>query len=96
MDLVLLKLLKAKLASEGIQTFIKNIHPPAAGEVTPIVAWPELWLVDNQQFAAAMRLVKRELIGLTHAGLPWQCPACGEKLEGQFTICWRCGASREE
>jgi hypothetical protein len=25
----------------------------------------------------------------------WVCPACGEKHEGQFTSCWKCGGTRE-
>src|SRR5687768_4904637 len=24
----------------------------------------------------------------------WQCPRCGEKLEGQFVQCWKCGTNR--
>ncbi len=26
----------------------------------------------------------------------WKCSRCGELLEGQFTDCWNCGASRDE
>jgi DNA-directed RNA polymerase subunit RPC12/RpoP len=22
---------------------------------------------------------------------PWQCQGCGEKIEAQFTQCWKCG-----
>ena len=25
----------------------------------------------------------------------WTCPSCGEKLEGQFGSCWKCGANRK-
>lgn len=25
----------------------------------------------------------------------WECPACGEKIESGFEICWACGSSRE-
>ena len=25
---------------------------------------------------------------------PWKCPKCGEKVEGQFSECWKCGAKR--
>jgi ribosomal protein L37AE/L43A len=24
----------------------------------------------------------------------WTCPQCGEKVEDQFTNCWKCGHSR--
>ncbi len=26
----------------------------------------------------------------------WICPHCDERLEGQFTACWKCGAKRPE
>jgi len=25
----------------------------------------------------------------------WKCSKCGEELEGQFTSCWKCGATKE-
>jgi DNA-directed RNA polymerase subunit RPC12/RpoP len=25
---------------------------------------------------------------------PWTCPNCGERCEGQFTQCWKCGTER--
>lgn len=27
---------------------------------------------------------------------PWKCPACGERVEGSFDLCWSCGAERPE
>jgi hypothetical protein len=27
---------------------------------------------------------------------PWTCGSCGESIEGSFTACWSCGASRTE
>jgi hypothetical protein len=27
-------------------------------------------------------------------GQPWQCPKCGENLESQFELCWKCGTAR--
>ncbi len=27
-------------------------------------------------------------------GAAWTCPTCKESVEGQFEVCWRCGASR--
>ena len=26
----------------------------------------------------------------------WTCAHCGENLEGQFTECWKCGATRPQ
>ena len=28
-----------------------------------------------------------------YSGQHWTCE-CGEKLEGQFTACWKCGSAR--
>ncbi len=28
------------------------------------------------------------------AGTSWNCPDCGQQVEGQFDACWNCGASR--
>lgn len=28
-------------------------------------------------------------------GAAWTCPACGERIEGQFTACWNCGTSND-
>jgi hypothetical protein len=28
------------------------------------------------------------------AAEPWTCPQCGERIEGQFGVCWQCGAER--
>src|SRR4051812_10831369 len=25
----------------------------------------------------------------------WQCPKCGESIEGSFDLCWNCGTSRD-
>lgn len=28
-------------------------------------------------------------------GDDWTCPHCGERIEGQFTACWKCGTPRD-
>ena len=28
------------------------------------------------------------------AGIPWTCPGCGEQVEAQFGICWKCSTPR--
>jgi len=27
-------------------------------------------------------------------GQPWTCPNCGEEIDGEFDLCWNCGAER--
>ena len=44
-------------------------------------------------YEKAKELIDGFLAGVNN-GDAWQCPACGEHSEAQFTACWRCGAER--
>ncbi|MEI8166187.1 MAG: DUF2007 domain-containing protein [Chloroflexales bacterium] len=82
-------LLKGWLESEGIVATIQGEDHP-----TPDVL-PSVW-VATQDYERAEALVRDFLHAHQAApvGTPWQCPACGETLDPQFTDCWQCGASR--
>ena len=58
------------------------------GELPPIECQAELW-VEARDVARAEEILFRQ----QPAGPDWSC-ACGERLEGQFSHCWRCGAER--
>lgn len=87
--------LKNVLESHGIHCTIKNeFLGGAAGEVPPIECWPELWVIEDNEFDEATAIVS--VASLEYSAVSaetWSC-VCGEALEGQFTACWRCGASR--
>ncbi|WP_376692496.1 putative signal transducing protein [Wenzhouxiangella sp. EGI_FJ10409] len=55
-------------------------------------ARPSLWVRRRDVQSARRVLARRDEAG---DGLPWTCPDCGERLEGQFTTCWQCGHARE-
>lgn len=96
-DTAMLEYLRAALAERGIAAFVRNPvnAGAAAGELPPAVAPPELWLVDDDDRAAAERLVSGVRAELqTPRGGPWRCPRCGERLEPQFAVCWACGTER--
>ena len=58
---------------------------------------PSVWVLDDGQASSAEVFLaqygSREDPGTTN-GATWACPACGERIEFQFTECWHCGASR--
>ena len=70
----------------------------ARGEapVTPDTL-PSVWVLDDGQASRARVVLaeygSREAQGTDH-GVAWTCPACGERIESQFTECWNCGADR--
>ncbi len=78
----------------GIEVTLKNeFLGGGAGDLPPTEAWPELW-VEERDYPAAKRVIDemdRE------QNLPgWRCPNCGERVEGQFDVCWNCGTPRPE
>jgi hypothetical protein len=74
----------------GIDCDLRNQYSAGAlGELPMLETWPQLW-VDEACEAAALRALAA---AAASAGVPWTCRHCGEKLEAQFTNCWRCGCS---
>jgi hypothetical protein len=93
-DRVTLYLLQAALEGRGIICFIKNENPPLAGEIPPMIAWPELWSMDDEQYEQAKTIIADELSQRRTPQDAWVCSQCGESLEGQFDLCWKCGTAR--
>ncbi|AGY91476.1 hypothetical protein SPICUR_02310 [Spiribacter curvatus] len=84
------------LTERGIHCFVRNrFLTGAAGEIPPLEAWPEVWVAAEDE-AVSQRLID-EVVGPPDApvGNDWQCPDCGETIEGQFAECWRCGGRPE-
>ena len=51
---------------------------------------------DARDFDRARTLVDGIVAAARECGPPWRCASCGEQMEGQFTDCWCCGASRPD
>ena len=54
-------------------------------------ARPSVWVRESDLERAREVLAERR-----GEGPSWGCPGCGERLEAQFTSCWRCGQPRGE
>ena len=86
--------LKNLLEAEGIRCHIKNeLLSRLAGEIPFTECAPELWLLDERDLERA-KCILADLSRAAVAKPAWQCPNCGEALEGQFSACWHCGALR--
>ena len=96
-DFLLVGHLRQVLENHHVHCVVRNEHLiGGAGELPPIECWPELWIVDDDQWEKARALVDACLPDRSRQRRPWCCPGCGESLEGQFTECWRCGAPRPD
>jgi len=90
----LANLFKERLAQEGIACLLRNDDLVSVmGEVPFVECYPELWVLDAETWPRA-RLLLEGWLESEPVVSNWQCPACGEILEGQFTSCWNCGQER--
>ncbi len=80
------------LKSRGIDAFVVGAHTYDTPGVNPL-AFPAVWIAHDEDEGAA-RLALAALRA-ADKGEAWRCRACGEAHEGQFSACWKCGASRE-
>jgi hypothetical protein len=94
-DTALLQYLHGMLADRGIRAMIRNqLLQGAAGELPVNECWPELWVLNDDDYTIARSLVEEAVKPPAAAGAPWRC-ICGETIDPQFTECWKCGASAE-
>ena len=87
-------MIKGVLEQEGINCLIKNqMLSGALGEIPPLECWPELWVTDDRDSSRANEIVAALLMQAEVNTPPWQCN-CGEKIEGQFSACWKCSEEK--
>lgn len=86
--------LKDLLESRGIAASVQGEQAFAGGDVLwgAKDSYPTVWIKDDSQFDEARKTAAEfDKSGAPPAeGEPWTCPKCGEKLDPQFTDCWKC------
>ena len=87
--------LKMLLEKEAIPCLIRNEHL-SMSEVPLQESLPELWVLNDVDFARAFELVEAWRSAPVESQSQWVCSDCGEMLESQFNSCWKCGKRREE
>ncbi|MEJ2479097.1 MAG: DUF2007 domain-containing protein [Acidihalobacter sp.] len=84
------------LQQAGIGARMRNLYlGGGVGDLPVNECWPEVW-VDDEDEMRALTLLAELAQAEAEPGQEWTCPNCGERNEGQFTECWRCGAERPE
>lgn len=85
-------LLRERLAAEGIVCLLRNDElSTALGEIPFVECYPELWVVDDEVYPRARLLLDKWMEEAGASCPEWICPDCGERIEGQFLSCWKCG-----
>jgi hypothetical protein len=76
-----------------IKTLLKNEYAAgAAGDLAPIDAWLELWVLEDQHYSLACKLIEEAFNNPDQKS--WVCPQCDEQNESNFEVCWQCQKGR--
>lgn len=88
-NIALVNFYKEILEKNGIDAIVKNYYlTSGVGDLPPNECIPELWIMNDDKYDEAKVLLT------TEKGTAWKC-TCGEKIDGQFAQCWKCGKVRE-
>jgi hypothetical protein len=86
--------IKDLLEQEKILCMIRNeTISVAMGEIPYTECLPEIWIMNDEDFRWAQKVVDACLDADRTADTenlePWTCSKCKEEIEGQFTSCWK-------
>ncbi len=96
-SIVTINHLRNLLEAQGVAAIVRNDRLLGVlGEVPFMECWPQLWVLDNLQADHAKHLITAALSEPAGGFADWSCSSCGERIEGQFAVCWQCGAELPE
>ena len=97
-DAGLVSVHQSLLENAGITTFVRNADTQQAlvlGILTSLFPlpdfWPTLCVVFDDEYPAAMELLRDVKGAESRTPREWTCPQCGETVPGHFSDCWNCG-----
>ncbi|BCR06022.1 hypothetical protein DESUT3_30910 [Desulfuromonas versatilis] len=86
-------LLKGLLEGGGVRCVIRNERLfTAIGEIPFTECYPELWVLDDEDFELARRILAPWDEPPPVDPPPWVCAGCGETVDGHLQRCWNCGS----
>ncbi|MDT3779767.1 DUF2007 domain-containing protein [Nitrospira sp. MA-1] len=86
---------KELLDQAQIPSTIKNQRSAMLGGEVPFVeVFPELWVLKDENFNRANRLLEDWEQAQPLEATQWTCSGCGELHQKEFTTCWKCGMER--
>ena len=92
-NLVLVAQTQSLIEFAGIECVVRNEYASGAiGELAPIDAWPELWVINDEDCDRAESLIEESHASTQEA--EWKCAKCGNLNPATFDLCWHCGGER--
>ena len=77
------------LSNADINLTLKNEYAGgASGDLSFLSTWPELWVVQDDDFDKAMEIINRITNEINESD--WSCSQCSEQNSAAFEVCWNC------
>ena len=85
--------IKNIIEAQGITVIIKNEFAQGAiGELSVTDSWPEIWVVNDDEYARTIEIIKA--VKSDSQGKDWVCKKCAEENAPSFDICWNCHSGK--
>jgi len=82
------------LINHGFDVALNNeFASSASGGLAPFDTWPEVWLLKDDDFDNAKKII--ESISYNSKQAAWECKKCQEKNDESFDYCWKCHEENE-
>ncbi len=85
---------KSVLDEAGIPNFVRNISGNSMTEMPSPIFFPTLCVVQDEDYAEAMRILGEIHYAKPADGPDWKCAKCKEDVPSTFDSCWQCGEAR--
>ena len=81
------------LSDHGIDVVVnKEYASSAAGGLAPIDTWPEVLIVNDDDFDLSMNIIGSLDVKLKT--VMWECRGCLEMNDETFDYCWKCRSDK--
>ena len=82
------------LINHGFDVALNNeFASSASGGLAPFDTWPEVWLLKDDDFHNAKKII--ESISYNSIQAAWECKKCQEENDESFDYCWKCHEENE-
>lgn len=80
------------LQSAGINAVVQGVFLSSGFGELPITddTMPSVWIIDPKDLPQAQQILREYQSPQSFNGSFWWCTNCGERIEPQFTDCWKC------
>ena len=78
------------LKGEGLHTVLRNWTGSNITDIPIPATFPNVCVLSAKDFERAREILVAYFSSDSASEETWQCPGCGERVDGVFSECWSC------